>query len=222
MTLSIYGITYRVPKYAELSIDSIVKNASQEIEFTVVDSLSGKSPEIRDRILKPRVDSGKISRALFPNTNCRGYGLVESFYRFPPKDEDFFIFTDLDLIVPEGCDWISKVREAMKEYKLCGFSLSRENYVPPNGGHLEVGFGYWLMGIRTDFFMEYCPRGENLLDTEWRGAAGPSSYQIPDRLYHLGWDLYKDDPAYFEEKRKRIDYKASPGLTNYEVYEKLE
>lgn len=215
MPVSVYGLSYRIPDFAVKSIESITHN--QEIDFTVVDSLSPASPELRN-MLESYVDEGKIARLLKPNGNCKGYGLVEAFYMFPPdKSHDFFVFTDLDVVVPEGLNWLEKVTEAMRHHDLCGFSLDTVNYVPPNGGYSPIGFGCHLMGIKMDFFTTYFKRGSSFLDVELRAWAN-RPFQIPETLYHLGWDIWKVDTEYFADKVKGINYKDRPVDLEYVVY----
>lgn len=207
--IKLYGLTYRVPQYAEKSIESILKNASEPIDFTVVDNLSSGSEKIR-AYLRQLVSEKRISRALLMNCNAIGWGLVQAIQDFPPDDsETFFCVTDLDLVVPEGCDWVKTIRKAHEGgAKLTGCTLDISNYVnTPNHGYGgdEDGFGIWLQGINKESFFKHYTLGQNLIDSSMiaaiRNSGGSVQKLLDIRLYHLAWDLWKDDPEYFQFKK---------------------
>jgi len=217
--IHLYGLTYRAPEYLRKSLDSIIQNSSEDLDITIVESNSEKSPEVRKVIESYVFDKSQIG----PNDKCRamlmpgntvGWGLLKAIDDFPPdsKDADFFILTDLDLIVPTGCDWVSLIREAheVRGRTLTGCTLSLENYVPPNHGYGgdSDSFGMWLMGVNIKQFKDF-PRNPHhpscaLVDHHVRGffqGRGITEKLLSIRLYHLGWDIWKDDPDYFEHKK---------------------
>lgn len=218
--LFLYGISYRMPSYFEKSIESIVGNASEKVYITVVDSFSERSSEIAV-IAKRFLSEGKIQRFITSSENCKGYGMFKALKDYPPDDsENFYVTTDLDLIVPEGIFWNELTRNAMLTHELSGYKLSLVNYVPPNDGHTEMGgFGNWLMAIRKGFIEREFPNRQNIVDFELGLRASDSKYQIPVELYHQSWDLWKEDPNYFADK-KHTNWLADPSSNcKYEVFQ---
>ncbi len=211
-----------MPRYLCLSLDSIIENtAPSELEITVVDSLSDKSETIRE-IGHNYVDLGLIKRFVSCNTNCKGYGLKWAYQNFP-TEADFFIFTDLDLILTDPL-WLDKLKDKMTRYSLSAASLSLENYVPPNGGHKDdsESFGFWLMGVKKSFYEGYAiPNNTATQDchilTLARTYGGAEKYDT--RLYHLSWDLWKDNIDYFNDKARGIDWLTYSKDSQYNVYE---
>lgn len=198
----VYGLTYRVVDYARRSINSIIENASEPIHFTVIDSKSENSDRIYNEVCRPLIHQGKIQNYVQLKKNANIIGLYQGYDLFPPdKTEQFFVFTELDLVVPG--DWIKEIREA--DYQFCGFKLDETNYVYPNGGHTDNGHdcGYWLMSINRKIFDKVRPKKKGMMDRQLRQKfydQGFKMKQIQMPLYHLAWDLWKDDPQYFKKK----------------------
>lgn len=218
MTIAIYGVAYRMPQYFERSIESIIKNASEPLNFTVIDSHSVRSAEMLE-IGKRFLAEGKIQRFLAFKENVRGFGMFKALRDFPPDDsEDFFMLTDLDLIVPDNTDWINLTRSAMQTREVSGYRLGLTNYNLPNAGHTDDGtFGNWLMSIQKGFLEREFPTRHNIQDYEIIVRAR-SRVQIKVDLYHQSWDLPADDPEYFAEK-KHTNWMSHPPNMEYEVYE---
>jgi hypothetical protein len=231
--INLYGLTYRVPTYAIKSIDSLIRNASEPFSMTVCDNFSEGSSEIRD-YLKQKVDSGDIKRALLFKENNIGWSLCTSLIEFPPDNsEKFFCLTDLDLVVPEGCDWISHIKKAHYQENciLTGCTLDMSNYYnTPNHGYGgdDDGFGIWLLGINTElYYRHFPPDRTNVVDFHMRqtfGMLGRVKKILDIRLYHLAWDLWKDDLEYFQFKKNSPGwcYRGLPENMEYELYERKD
>lgn len=207
MTVSVYGLSYQMPEYISKSLPSMLANLHEEVCFTVVDNKTENSAEIFS-IVKPFIDSGKVKRyvQLAGNDKLNAFNRVFALYP-PDESETFFVFTELDLIVGEF-DWVRETRLMQKSAILSGFKLGISNYVPPNGGHIDDGIsvGFWLMGLNTKAFKNMMDR-HNLWkhpvqDYKVRGFMSQQGKQARSNkeLYHLGWDLWKDDEAYFARK----------------------
>jgi hypothetical protein len=132
--------------------------------------------------------------------------------------EEFVVMTDLDLTVPATDDygrqtaWASRTRAHLiqrsatrqRVYAACAYGLDMINYVPPNAGHDEFGTnaGLWLMAMRTDLLTTF-PTDRVVLDVEIcerARAAGGFAFVPGAQLYHHGWDVWRDDPAYWAQK----------------------
>lgn len=218
--IHLYGISYRCPNYLVQSLDSILANTSEELCITVVDSLSHRSAEIRE-IGAKYVDDGKIKRFISCNQNCKGFGLKWAYENYPPEG-DFFIFTDLDLVLTDHL-WLDKLKDKMEHVSLSAARLSLVNAGPPNGGHRadDQGFGFWLMGVKRRFYDLHAMTNTNSTqDCHLLTLAGQfGGYAKYDtELYHLGWDLWRDDPDYFNEKARGINW-LNRTHNEYNVYE---
>jgi len=210
----LFGISYRRLDYLQKSISSIL-DSNPKISCYIVDSLSPHSDQIREWGRKQSNLTWIES-----STNCKGHGLIWSYQTFPKSD--WFIFTDLDIVVPKNTDWFSELSKAMETSTIAGFSLDTSNYVPPNGGFSEDGFGCWLMGIKSAFFDFYLSTkltsGFTDGDLLWTAMQnGATITKLPTKLYHLGWDLWKDDPEYFKEKQQGINWQLYDG-SSYKVF----
>ncbi len=212
-----------MPQYFEKSIESIVSQSSEPLHITVVDSKSERSDQILE-IAQRFLAEGKIQRFLACSENVRGFGMFRALRDFPPDpSEDFYVTTDLDLVVPaEVGYWNLLTRKAMEHHVLSGFSLDTANYLPPNSDHTGDGFGNWLCGIKKGFLEREFPARQNIQDYELGLRAmqnGNAKYQIPARLIHLSWDLWKHDPEYFSDKKNTVWLKDPSPDWSYQVYE---
>lgn len=211
--LQVFGLTYRNPEFLDKSLTSIINTASEPIEISVIHSRCNdgyKNWEMNEK-LDYFLYSGKIKRSVDCTGNCKGFGYQWAFREFAKgQDEDFVVLTDLDVVVPEGLDWIAKLRDSMKHAALTAFDLSMENYWnTPNYGHTQDGFGYWLMGVNKNFYAQHLHIPDCSLDSHLINRAHANGHKItklPDQLYHLGWDLWNTDPEYFADKVKGIDW----------------
>lgn len=222
----VYGLCYWILDYAKKSVDSILKNASEPICLIVIEGRSKNSPQFLDWG-KQALKENKIQKFIAADDNCKGSGMRWAIDNFPPDpSEDFVVLTDLDLVFMEDFDWIKATKEAMLSgASSSGFQLSPDNYiVPPNGGWNvnEASYGGWLLALKTKTFETY-PRNKDLQDYLMIGHArqyGPQK-QIKHRLYHLGWDSWKDDPEYFKEKNEHFNWQSALGKQiNYTTYSK--
>lgn len=215
--ITVYGLCYRILDYAQKTVDRLRETASEDFNLTCVEGKSCNSEKFLNwgnESLKNK----KIQRFITSSTNCRGYGLNWAIKNFKPDNsEDFFILTDLDLLIPKNVDWIKEIREKMKENVICGFTLSNENYVHPNFGWNEKQnisnklFGVWLMSVNTKVFLKiYEKNNENLIDSDIiRKMSRHGKRDIIDsKLYHLGWDSWKDDKNYWEDKKNKNNWNS--------------
>ena len=93
------------------------------------------------------------------------------------------------------------------------------------GGDAD-GFGGWLMSLQTDIWKQY-PAGCPIADAwirEFFKHFGPVEKLLDIRLYHLAWDLWKDDPEYLEHKIQNhtaiFNNGNRPVNLNYELIER--
>lgn len=194
--INVYGLSYWMKEYVTLSLSSIARNASDAIDIYVVDNLSPRSQEIGD-YCKDAIDRGELKKYIQMDRNVRGNALRTAYDLYPPEEE-FFVFTDLDVVV--SFDWISKLKLAFNQgYNIAGFTLATANYVPPNSGHNPDGIGSWLMGIRKEAY-ERLPKDVAYVDSYLRHMLAPCK-QYKDELYHLGFDIWKDCPEYWEKHK---------------------
>lgn len=206
--ISVYAIGYRRLEYIKATIESLRKTASEPFRLVCIDALSSRSQEIRE-YLKDVADV-----VIGSSGNCRGYGLTWAFENIlPESSEGFSVITDLD-VIPDF-DWLKALRASYNtEHILTGFGLKTENYVSPNSGFDLNGFGSWLMGVDSNIYKEYCKKYKFHLDSQviqfFQSKGRILKYDNP-KLYHLGWDLWKDDPEYWQEKLKGIDWTKNEG-----------
>lgn len=213
--IHVYGLCYRILDYAKKTVDSLRETASEDFNLTCVE---GKSCNSKEFLIwgKQYLKNKKIQRFITSSTNCRGYGLSWAVENFKPDDsENFFILTDLDLLIPKNVDWIKEIRKKMNDNVISGFTLSNENYIYPICGWNENEniakklFGIWLMSVKKKYFLDiYENKNMNLIDSDI--ITNMCKYGkrdiIDDKLYHLGWDAWKDDPDYWNHKTNENDW----------------
>ena len=212
--ITVYGVGWRVPQYIRRTVESLRANASEDFRLVVVDNKSVNSDAIA-AWADTQVERGAIDLFLGLEDNIRGNALRTGYELSPPdQSENFFMFTDLDLVVPDGLDWIGETRRMQSDPGLVvsGFSLSLENYVPPNSGHDPDPHGHamgvWLLGLKGDVYEQHFPDDLPLVDhvllntLSRRGRIERSRRE----LYHLGWDLHRDDPEYWQMKLAGIPW----------------
>jgi hypothetical protein len=195
--------------YAKKTVDSLRETASEDFYLTCIEGKSCNSEKFLTWS-KQYLENKKIQRFITSSTNCRGYGLKWAIENFKPDNsEDFFILSDLDLLVPKNVDWIKETREKMKDNVISGFTLSNENYVYPNYGWNENQnissklFGVWLMAVKTNIFTKiYKDIDINLIDMNIISNMCQYGQRdiIDSKLYHLGWNSWKDDESYWNDK----------------------
>lgn len=231
--IHIYGLCYRILKYANETVERLRETASEDFHLTCVESKSCNSNKFFEWGMKSLKEK-QIQRFIASSTNSRGYGFNWSIKNFPPDNsEDFLILTDLDLLVPKNFDWIKEIRKKMENNVICGFTLSNENYISPNWGwHEEYVknnkyFGMWLTSIKINPLIEVLSTATgNIEDMHLISAMNKYGNRdiIDAKLYHLGWDAYKDDPDYFKYKKwwawqsrsDEIDVEKHPSFKVYE------
>ena len=202
--IHVYALSYKVEKYVRLSLDSMLENSSEKTCITVIDNKSESSDKIF-KYVKPLIDSGHVKRFIQLKDNVQIMAFNQAYQMYPPDgSEEFFMFTELDLIV-RNFDWIKETRIMMQEgHVLSGFRLSLENYGPPHGGHMDDGIscGFWLMALNTKVFNGSVSLHHSLSDhrvREFMKRRGTMK-QNKNCLYHLAWNVHKDDPEYFCKK----------------------
>lgn len=202
--IKVFGVCYRMLEYAKTSIKSIRETASEPIQIYVCDNFSPKSEQIRSHF----EDNLEIDGLLCPEANVKGWGLSWLAQILQPRN-DLFFFTDLDIVV--DFDWIKEARRIQDYVEVSGFSLKTDNYVPPNSGFDQNvrEFGTWLMGIDPDPYFFSNLHLQPHLDSNLLKTLG-SYDKSPMQLTHLGWNIWKDDPEYWQEKVKGVDWKAPP------------
>jgi hypothetical protein len=202
-------------EYAKKTINNLRETASEDFHLTCIEGRSCNSKKFLNSGNK-WLKNKKIQRFITSSTNCRGYGIGWAIQNFKPDNsEDFCILTDLDILVPKNIDWIKKIREKMKDNVICGFTLSNENYIHPNYGWNENEniekklFGIWLMSVKTKYFLDiYENKNMNLIDSDIIISMCKYGKRdiIDDKLYHLGWDAWKDDKGYWNHKITENDW----------------
>jgi hypothetical protein len=215
--IHVYGLCYRILDYAKKTVDSLRETASEDFHLTCVEGKSCNSEKFLNwgnESLKNK----KIQRFITSSTNCRGYGFHWAIKNFKPDNsEDFFILTDLDLLIPKNVDWIKEIRKKMKENAICGFTLSNKNYVYPNykwhkNRNIEEKlFGCWLMSLNTKIFLNIYEKYDvSLRDSDIirRMSKHGKRDIINSELYHLGWDAWKDDKDYWEDKKNKNNWNS--------------
>ena len=97
----------------------------------------------------------------------------------------------------------------MKNNVISGFTLSNENYIYPNSkwneneNILKKLFGVIIMSVKTkEYFKVYEKKLVNLIDSEIISNLCIYGKRdlIDSKLYHLGWDAWKDDADYWKHK----------------------
>lgn len=229
----IYGLCYRIVEYADKTINSLRETASEDFFLTCIEAKSCNSNKFYEWGIDS-LKSKKIQRFITSSTNCRGYGYNWAIKNFPPDNsEDFLIMTDLDLLI-DNFDWIKEIRKKMENNVICGFTLNNKNYVYPNSGWHEnfvkenKYFGMWLMAIKTKPFLEILNNmNENVEDMNIINKIKKyGNRDIIDKpLYHLGWDTWKDDKDYWNDKKScswqikydKYDIEQNPVFKVYEL-----
>lgn len=215
--IHVYGVCWRMPTYVQRTVESLRRTASEPFRLVVADNRSENSAEIA-RWAAAQVARGGVDLFLGLEGNIYGNALRTGYELSPPDtSEDFFMFTDLDLVVPDGLDWIAETRRMQSDPALAvsGFSLSLENYLPPNSGHHPDpnghAMGVWLMGIKRALYEHHFPDETPLVDHLLLGALGRHGRIERSRkeLCHLGWDIPRDDPEYW-----RLKLRGVPWATN--------
>jgi hypothetical protein len=198
--ITVYGLAYKHQDYIVRSIRSIRDSCPKlPFRFVICHNKSEQSPEIEKAIVAELTTDDVLVNF---QENIKSYALTEAYKLYPPDaDETFSVFTDLDLLV-DFKHWLFDTLDRQSKYAVTGYSLSLDNYVPPNGKHDPVhGMGGWLMGINSKFFesriLDKIPFVDSLILNETR-RAGLDWHRSPKELYHMGWDLWKDDPEYFQ------------------------
>ncbi len=233
-----YFISYRNYNYVKKSLDSILESASEKIIVNVAHNpdymMMNSGHFLIKEMLEEYVDSGKIERALIFANNNIGWSLVQAMRDFPPDDsEKFFVMSDLDLVVPSGCDWIKEIRQAYAAGGvLTGFGLDLSNHLDPNDGHSELSFGNWIMAPNTKLYQKHFGYDRNTIDSQIVNtfASLGTVYKLNTRLIHLAWDLHKPreeggDPEYAAAKKAAGPnwvLKPKPDNMSYTLIERIK
>ena len=235
--IHLYGISFRNFDFVRKSLDSIIDNASEPLCITVAhnpDNLPNSGNEAIQDYLGDLVCEGEVKRALIFKDNNIGWSLVQAMKDFPPDDsEDFFIMTDLDVVVPDGHDYLREIRQAKAAGAvLSGYSLDLSNHDDPDDGFVDSGFGNWLMAPNTRLYQKYFGYEQNTLDTQIINTFVQHGLvlQLRTRLYHMAWNLSKQrdeggDPEYAIFKRlagPQWILKPRPSDMSYKLIERKD
>lgn len=215
--IHVYGVCWRMPDYVRRTVESLHRNASEPFRLVVVDNKSANSGAIATWA-EAEVARGGVDLFLGLEDNIYGNALRTGYELSPPDESaDFFVFTDLDLVVPDGLDWIAETRRMQADPALAvsGFSLSLANYLPPNSGHDPDpnghAMGVWLMGVKRALYDAHYPDELPLVDCLLLNTLGRHGRIERSRreLYHLGWDIPRDDPAYWQLKLAGVPWRTN-------------
>src|SRR5271166_6753883 len=111
--IHLYGSLYYYFDYAVRSLASIQEYASEPIKIHVFDVKSPNSGKSID-YFSTLVEAGTIDEFFAYEDNVKGWGYLPLLKECPADDtEDFFVFTDLDVMV--DFDWIKETRRLQKE-----------------------------------------------------------------------------------------------------------
>lgn len=131
--LYVYAVAYYCTDYVLSSIRSLRRSTSREFNLTVAENRSENSHLLRNA-LEREVYAGNIDAYIVFDDNLLSSAVKHAYRLNPPKadSEDFVVFTDLDLKVPDNLDWIKELRErfAYPEVGLVAFDLDPINYEP--------------------------------------------------------------------------------------------
>lgn len=254
----VYGVAYWCTDYILSCIHSLRDSAQVKFNLTVCENKSPNSNIIKEALRK-EVEDGDIDTYIGYNDNLLSSCLKYAYRLSPPKadSEDFVVFTDTDLKVPDGVDWAQELRKrfAYPEVGLVAFDLDPINYHyssalawyfglikkashllpqrlagflsrlsnvwPLRGrhyGHIlankssldskyliykDLSSGMWLCGIRKNIVDKFVDRHDTFLDSHLNSFAQSLGFvigRIPIKLYHYGWDAWKDYPEYHKHK----------------------
>jgi hypothetical protein len=225
MALRLYALTFWMHQYVVPSITSWIHGTRTELDIVIGDNTSENSGEI-ERLVLPYVGSGKVS-AFFQFRGNLYTAAFEHLYRLcpPPADAEWVVFTESDVVWKREGDWVEELSMRMRNPKrgLVGFDLDLENYgLPQCKGHLTAEgvpleptervyegllTGIWLLAVRKSVVDSLVERKLGFSEINLHRTAHDLGYltgRLPNRVYHLGWNAYRDDPRYFEFKVDRI------------------
>jgi hypothetical protein len=279
--LYVYSVAYYCGDYIINSIHSLRNATGDPFNLTLCENESINSPVIRE-LLREEVDIGNVDTSIMFKGNLLSSSLRYAYMLNPPKNdsEDFVVFTDLDLKVPHGIDWIDelKMRLAHPEVGLVAFDLDPINYLTPlrarvyaltsrvtdllpskfgllsrvllnarflggpNRGHIPADHrtldakyhiytnlpsGMWLCGVRKDIVDKFIHRYDTFLDKHLNSFTRSLGFvvgRLPTKLYHYGWDAWKDYPDYYVHKLFILHefHTESRQLCGYEVFRRKQ
>lgn len=236
--LPVYLISWRNYPICKASLESFIRTASEPLEISVAvpnDTLPDSGTDKIHEYLTGMVEKGLIKRALFYETNCFGFGLVNMIKDFPPDPETqpLMVLSDMDLLLPD-VDWCALTRKYHEDHwVVTGCNLSTKNYKEPNWGFspLDDNFGLWLHCHKTEWFNKYHGTERNSIDSDImtlaRGTGGATKIREIEAL-HLAWEIHYPtsfyyDPVYAQFKREHGSnwvYNAKPDNMSYKLVEK--
>lgn len=278
----VYADAYWCNDYILSCIRNLRNSTKEKFNLTVGENKSPNSNIIKE-VLKKEVENGNIDTYIRFDENLLSSCLKYAYRLNPPKDEsgDFIVFTNTDLKVPNGVDWIQELRKrfAYSEVGLVAFDLDIINYydspaqarfsylvekvsilVPqqltgvlkkisnvwPLRGHnwgqlfanessldskyqiyKDLFSGMWLCGVRKNIVDKFVDSYDTFLDRHLNYFAQSSGFiigRIPIKLYHYGWDAWKDYPEYYRYKLSILhEFHNEPRkLCSYEIIRKGE
>lgn len=136
----VYSVAYYCTDYILKCIHSLRNDTKEKFNLTVCENQSPNSHIIK-QLLKKEVDNHNIDTYIKFNENLLSSSLKYAYKLNPPKtdSEDFIVFTDLDLKIPNGVDWIQELRKrfAYPEVGLVAFDLDPINYETSARAHFS-------------------------------------------------------------------------------------
>lgn len=253
----VYADAYWCTDYILNSIHSLRNSTREKFNLTVCENKSPNSHIIK-YLLKKEVDNGNIDTYIIFSENLLSSVVKYAYKLNPPKtdSEDFIVFTNLDLMMPGGVDWLQELRKRFvhPEVGLVAFNLDPINYegsgrahfrhlvaklaaplphpfatalrrLPDtwplrghNWGHLLANesnldsryqiykglfSGMWLCGVRKNIVDKFVDSYDTFLDRHLNHFAQSLGFiigRMPVKLYHYGWNAWRDYPEYYKYK----------------------
>lgn len=209
--MTVYGLCWRPFNYAKQSFTSIRKALPAGAQMVIVHNPSAEETHTFLPWFQELIATRQAQAVVLMQENCLGNAQLFAQNAVPPRASDqYVVLTDLDLLVPEACDWPKRAVTAIQQQGggVVAFDLQLKNYVSPNRGHVEDGheFGIWLMSFDKATLRAAggVPYVDSKIIQRVRKKGFPTQ-RIRDatcKLYHMGWDIWKDHPDLWEMKNK--------------------
>jgi hypothetical protein len=235
--VKLYVLTYWMSDYIKPCLDSIIGGTKTDLDIVIGENLSPHSEKSRE-IIRQYIKDGKIKEAYFFDANLYVSAFKYLYILSPPTDEgDYVVFCESDVVWQSKKDWLEEEFSVIKNFPeigLVAYDLDPINYVPPNSGHLEsieftidqrtgiylgASSGIWLLLVHKHIAdkLDVCyPTYIECALHNWTPQLGFLYGRMREQMYHLGWDAWKDDPEYFEQKYRMIEsFQQTISLSTY-------
>ncbi len=232
--IDILILTYQRQEYLDKMIRSIQRSTSYPYRIILVDNGSDR-PMVR--YLKHLLEQKVIAQLVL---NKKNYFMDGWQYGIPYIESDLFAISDPDILVPEltPC-WLTQLVdcfELLPDLVRLGTALSMDN-IPPCWNRFEARFLALRTGetvcdqpflkqstpdttmqvIRTEAFSRLGGYRAQTIDFEWLKqlrTEGVCAVHQDVIVTHIGWNEYKDYPAYLYQKHKNIREYREVSLIN--------